>query len=97
MNLQFDEEARSDLVEIYRFIGRQGSARKRRFADEFRHCLGQIKAMPEEWPRVAGPIRVRAMRRFGFGIYYRCRGSNIVVGAIVHLSRPVSVVRKRFQ
>jgi len=96
MKLEFNDEARDDLVDIHRFIGQQGSARKRRFADEFRKCLNQIKEMPEAWPKVAGPIRVRA-RRFGFGIYFRIRSSVIVVGAIFHLSRSMKIVRKRFQ
>lgn len=68
MILRFDENAKADLAEIYRFIGQQGSLRKQRFADEFRRCLSQIKAMPEAWPKVYGPVRVRMMRRFGFGI-----------------------------
>src|SRR5882724_2810176 len=96
MNFSFTDDAKTDLVEIYRFLDRQGKARKRRFCAELRKCLDQITRMPESWPKVRGDVRVRLMKRFGYGIYFRCRDSKIVIGAIIHSKRRSSILRERY-
>ena len=96
MIFTFTDEAKEDLIEVFRFIGKQGVMRKRGFAVEFRKCLSQVEDSPLAWPLVGKGIRVRAMRRFGFGIFYRYDDDEIVVGAIMHLKRRLGGISKRF-
>ncbi len=99
MRLRFIEECRNDLLDTLRFIDAQGAVRGARFRDELRKCIKDIKDNPESWPRVYKNVRLRIMKKFGFGIYYEYDGPTkyCLVGAIVHLKRHSGSWKRRFE
>jgi plasmid stabilization system protein ParE len=99
MRLRFADPAKEELRETLRFIDSQGLGRGERFRNELRRCLSDVKVHPESWPRVFRNVRLRIMKKFGFGIYYEFdKASGVVfVGAITHLKRKKSTWQRRFK
>ncbi|MDH5666983.1 MAG: type II toxin-antitoxin system RelE/ParE family toxin [Nitrospira sp.] len=57
------------------------------FLTEVERVTASIAAHPEAAPKVKGKIRRRLLKRFPFGVLYVASKDEIVVVAIMHLSR----------
>ena len=95
----FCSSCNDELLETLRFIDAQGARRGGKFRDELRTCIAQIKSSPASWPRLYRQVRIRIMKKFGFGIYYEFDAENdeIMVGAFQHLKRKAGSWKRRFR
>jgi plasmid stabilization system protein ParE len=57
------------------------------FEDEVEAVLNAISQQPDRYPLALRDVREAATRRFPYCIYYRARGSRIIVLAVFHQSR----------
>ena len=64
MRLRFSTGVKVDLLEAMQFIDQQAERRGKRFRDELRGCIQDIKMHPMAWPRVSKKVRVRIMKAF---------------------------------
>ena len=54
------------------------------FADAIDEAVQRIASNPMAFPLVYGEIRRAVVRRFPFGIYFRMRGRDLVILAVMH-------------
>lgn len=57
------------------------------FQSEVQSILEKVLAHPERYPIAARDIRVVPTHRFPYSVYYRVRGSRVVVISVFHQSR----------
>jgi plasmid stabilization system protein ParE len=81
------EEADRDLTEAALWYELHGSGLGFQFLDEVLRVLATIAEHPLIYPVVWRETRRALMHRFPLGIYFRRRGSMIVVIAVMHGSR----------
>lgn len=65
------------------------------FVIEIDEALAKVAESPMRYPVVFGEIRRTVARRFPFSIYFRLRGSTVVVLAIFHGRRDPRVWQRR--
>ena len=57
------------------------------FQSEIQAILQKVLAHPDRYPIAARDIRVAPTQRFPYSVYYRVRGSRVIVLSIFHESR----------
>lgn len=86
MNCSFHPDARSELDEAVAWYDRQAGLGLD-FACEVQAVIDRIAQWPEAWPILDPPVRRCQTDRFPYGIVYVRREQEILVLAVMHLSR----------
>jgi plasmid stabilization system protein ParE len=87
MNARFTADARTDLADAVRYYERQRAGLGRDFRTEVAETIERIKSVPDVSRAIVGDVHRRRMERFPYGIFYRTRGDELLIFAIVHLKR----------
>jgi plasmid stabilization system protein ParE len=85
--LAFHEDVRDEVDDAYLWYERQRGALGEEFLAEVQDTLDQIAGSPELAPTIYRDIRVRFVRRFPYGVYYRVEAARVFIVAIQHGKR----------
>ena len=85
--IEFDPAARAEIVDAYRWYGRENP----RIASAFRAALNDsyrlIAEAPLRPPRYLGDTRRLILRRFPYAIIYRVGANSVQIIAVAHAKR----------
>jgi toxin ParE2 len=95
MNYQFDPHASQELNSAVAYYDNLDPALADSFCTEVQRTISLIRRLPRAWPHVTVNASRCIVKGFPFGIVYQLRGSNIVVIAVMHLSRRPEYWRDR--
>jgi plasmid stabilization system protein ParE len=87
MNLRIIAEAKEDIDQAIAWYEVQRRGLGRGFAHALDQKLDSILAMPGAHPPVGDDVRVARIKPFPYGIYFEATTDEIVVLAVLHLSR----------
>jgi hypothetical protein len=79
--------AEPEVLEASLFYARRSDGLGERFLEEFDRAINAIEAAPLRWRSVEGEVRRYMMRRFPYGIYYRCEGDELRILVVKHHKR----------
>jgi plasmid stabilization system protein ParE len=90
-------EAEDDLEAAYGYYEAQRQGLGAEMMEEFRHGVEQILRYPNAWQLLEKPFRRYRLHRFPYGIVYNASGlgGDILILAVMHLSRKPGVWRER--
>ena len=77
--------AKADIRRAARWYERQREGLGAEFVGEVDAALSRIESNPEQYQVIHRDLRHAITRRFPYGVFYRIRGSGIVVSAVIHL------------
>ena len=87
MNLEIIPHAMRDIGEAAKYYREQRPGLDYEFLDEVDAATKMIASDPLLFEQVSPGIRRFLLERFPFGIYYRVRGSQLIVLAVFHARR----------
>ena len=90
-------QAKRDLRQAAKWYEKRLSGLGREFVSEVDTVIGRIQENPQLYQPVYRDIRRAVVHRFPYGVFYRIDQHDVVVFAIVHLNRDVSVWQDRSQ
>jgi toxin ParE1/3/4 len=67
------------------------------FIAELDDALALVQRMPNTWPILSSPFRRFLLKRFPFGVIYTPRETEILVVAVMHLSRKPGYWQQRVE
>lgn len=79
--------AKADIRRAARWYERQREGLGAEFVGEVDAALSRIEANPEQYQVIHRDVRHAITRRFPYGVFYRIRGSIVVVSAVIHLKQ----------
>lgn len=79
--------AEQEFAEAVDYYNSQGAGLGYEFAAEVQHSFTLICSYPQAWPLFSPQARRCLVNRFPYGILYRAKEGEILVGAIMHLKR----------
>ena len=89
--------AASDVEEARNWYDARRAGLGREFLDALEACLARIAERPEGYPKVLRDARRALMQRFPYSVYYRIRGAEVRILAVIHQSRDPQVWRRCVQ
>ena len=95
MRLQFLPEVWPELFASSEWYEIQEAGVGADFLEEAYDLLDRVEASPFQFPAVRGRARRAQLRRFPYGIFFEVAGENVVVYAIMHMSRDPSAWQRR--
>ena len=93
--IRLREEAEADLDEAASWYEDRRNGLGTEFLDAVARILTGISANPQRFPILYRNTHRALLSRFPYGIFYRVRGSTVVVLAVFHASRNPSVWKAR--
>ena len=87
--------AAADIVNIRNWYDAQSPGLGNEFLDELGLCFARIEAKPKAYPIVQNDVRKSRLARFPYSVFYRIRGSEIRIVAVIHQSRDPQIWQKR--
>ena len=87
--------AAADIVNIRNWYDAQSPGLGKEFLDEIGLCFARIEAKPKSYPIVQNDVRKSRLARFPYSVFYRIRGSEIRIVAVIHQSRDPQIWQKR--
>ena len=93
--LVFRRSASAEFVEAVAWYESQRQGLGAEFADEVEQAIEKAAKNPARYPVVFGDIRRTVTRRFPFAIYFRVRGSAVIVLAVFHGRRDPTKWQRR--
>lgn len=87
MKLKMLSPAREELIEAVRYYNNQREGLGFEFANEVKNTLIRISLYPDAWPKVSERSRRCLLKRFPYAIMYWFDEEQVVVVAIMHMSR----------
>jgi plasmid stabilization system protein ParE len=87
--------AADEFVGAVAWYEQQRSGLGSEFAAACRSALALIQDRPEVFRRVHGDVRRVILRRFPYAIFYRSRGAELLVVAVMHERRDPRLWRER--
>ncbi len=65
------------------------------FMAEFERVVDSLTSLPKRFPLVYPPLRRALLNRFPYTVYFRLRGEDVVVVAVLHARQSTSVLKGR--
>lgn len=87
--------AASDLADAHAWYDEQRAGLGREFLDEVEAALKRIAEGPLRFPCALGDVRRALVRRFPYSVYFRIRGDDVRILAVVHQHRDPREWKKR--
>jgi toxin ParE1/3/4 len=87
MSLRLLPEARDDIANAALWYDEQVDGLGDVFADEVERCLERIEAGPLRYPVTYKSLRRAITHKFPYSVYFRNRGDDVAVLAVLHQSR----------
>jgi plasmid stabilization system protein ParE len=87
--------AAADIDEAYRWYEAQRIGLGREFLDQIEASLLRIALRPENYPIALRDARRALVQRFPYSVYYRMRGDQVRVVAVIHQNRHPKAWRRR--
>lgn len=87
MKFRLHRAARQELAEVLDRYELEKVGLSRRFAAEVASGIRQILAFPDAWQKVESDLRRYRLHDFPYGLVYRLAHDEMVVIAVMHLSR----------
>ena len=84
---RFVSPAEREMVQAAQYYNSKVPNLGAEFLHEVKKAIKQLKADPDAAQKVRGEVRRRLIRRFPFGVLYRIDPDEIVILAVMHLSR----------
>lgn len=81
------DEARAEMLEAAQYYELCRAGLGEQFLDAIDRAIVDVEQFPRRWPVIAQKVRRRLVGRFPYGVLYRIGRTEIVVVAIMHLSR----------
>lgn len=97
MKTTFLSAAESELYEAVEWYNRQSEGLGFEFAAEVRRTLQRIGRYPDAWTFLSDSVRRCRTNRFPYGILYQIRPDEILVVAVMHMSRSPDSWRTRLK
>ena len=80
--------AEREMMEAAQFYNRQSAGLGEDFLDKIEAAVRDIAKSPDRWPILgSSAIRRRFVHRFPYGLLYRVDPDEIIILAVMHLSR----------
>ena len=89
--------AAADLAEARLWYETQSAGLGTEFLDEFASTLARIAEAPLHYPAVHRDARRALFRRFPYSVYFRIRGEEVRIVAVVHQHRDPRVWQRRLR
>ncbi len=91
MKVEFFEPAKTEFTEAVLYYNDQSEGLGYEFAVEVKRTIERIVQYPEAWSQLSKRTRRCRTNRFPYGLIYQIHENNILIVAVMHLSRnPVS-------
>jgi toxin ParE1/3/4 len=87
MTFDFHPEALAELSHAAGYYAEQSPGLELRFLDEVQGAINRISEDPMRWRVFTGDIRRVLVHVFPFGVLYAIENREIVILAVMHLSR----------
>ena len=87
MKIEFLHPARLEFTDAVSYYNQQSEGLGYEFAAEVNRTLGRIAQYPEAWPKLSKRTRRCRTNRFPYGLIYQVREDNLLIVAVMHLSR----------
>jgi len=87
MNITFLVPAETELLDAVAYFNSQSEGLGYEFAAEVKKTIERIVQYPEAWFQLSKRTRRCRTNRFPYGVIYQVRGENLLVVAVMHLSR----------
>jgi plasmid stabilization system protein ParE len=87
--------AKEEFFEAVRYYNGQREGLGFEFAGEVKDALFRISGFPEAWPRLSERSRRCLLKRFPYAILYRFDNHQVLIVAIMHMSRDPKHWRKK--
>jgi plasmid stabilization system protein ParE len=87
MNLKFLTPAQAELLDAVNYYNAQSEGLGYEFALEVRRTIERIIQYPEAWPQISQRTRRCRTNRFPYGVIYQIGRENLLIVAVMHLSR----------
>lgn len=85
--LVFRPQAEAEFLDARAWYEEQHPGLRQTFAEAVERALAGIAQNPLAYPRVHGEIRRALVQRFPYAIYFRVVSNELVVLAVMHVSR----------
>ncbi len=89
--------ASGDIDEAHAWYETQQKGLGKEFLNEIEAGLTRIADWPENYPEVLRDARRAPIRRFPYSIYFRVRGTEARILAVIHQSRDPRVWQRRLR
>ena len=93
--LAFHDEVRDEVDDAYLWYERQREGLGEEFLAAVQEILDRIAEAPKLGPMIHRDVRVRVVRRFPYGVYFRVEAARILVIAVQHGKRDPRLWRSR--
>lgn len=87
MNYDFHPEAEIEFFDAINYLEEQETGLGRNFAREIFASIRKITFFPYAWTPISKNARRILVNKFRYGIIYQVQGDNILIVAVMHLSR----------
>ncbi len=87
--------AAADIDEAHGWSESQCRGLGRDFLDEVDTCLARIADRPEAYPIIEHDARRALLHRFPYSVYFRIRGNDVRILAVVHQNRAPRTWQRR--
>jgi plasmid stabilization system protein ParE len=87
MTFRLHRSARREVAEAIEYYDGQLPGLGADFASEVDSAIAQVLEWPSAWQLVEMGLRRYRLRRFPYGVVYRVTGHEILIVAVMHLSR----------
>ena len=91
----FHPEAEVELQAAAGYYEQKAAGLGEAFLEEVEKAISRILNSPETWPVLSGPVRRCLLKRFPYGVLYRCESRRVFILAIMHLRRKPGYWRGR--
>jgi len=95
MNIVFLAPAEAELLDAVSYYNSQSEGLGYEFAAEVKRTIERIVQYPEAWFQLSKRTRRCRTNRFPYGVIYQIRSENLLVVAVMHLSRDPQAWRGR--
>ncbi len=79
--------AENEMLEAAFYYEQQSIGLGKDFLDKIQSTIDDVAQHPLRWPKVRGDIRRRMVHRFPFAILYEDHSQEVLIVAVMHLSR----------
>jgi plasmid stabilization system protein ParE len=98
LSVVIGRKATDDIAEARDWYETKDAGLGAEFMDEIGLVLSRIAEGPERFPILVGDARRALVKRFPYSIYFRVRGSDARIVAVLHQRRdPRATARRQFQ
>jgi len=83
----FHPDTLNEIIESYNWYESKTQGLGNDFIAELESSFRIIMELPETWPAISGKLRRYLLNKFPFGVVYQHNNNDIIVLAVMHLSR----------